>query len=103
ALKYAGASRKFLLDLQANLKVYGSDVDSMIGIAELGKQTGLSTSALRYYESRGLLEADARTPAGYRLYSERALCRAGFIQRAKALGLTLQEIERVLKESSDLD
>jgi MerR family transcriptional regulator, copper efflux regulator len=63
-------------------------------IAEASARTGFSASALRYYEQVGLVEPD-RTPAGYRLYDDRSLLRLTFIARAKALGLTLDEIAEV--------
>jgi len=67
-------------------------------ISELARQTGVTTSALRFYEARGLLKVDGRTEAGYRVFGTAAVCRVGFIQRAKALGLSLREIERLLQE-----
>ena len=60
-------------------------------IADAAARTGFSASTLRYYEQVGLVEP-ARTAAGYRAYDERALQRLAFIGRAKALGLTLDEI-----------
>src|SRR3954454_5439436 len=47
---------------------------------------------LRYYEEIGLLPPAERTPAGYRLYDDRAIERLTFIARAKELGCTLEEI-----------
>ena len=70
-------------------------------IAELARQTGLSRATLRYYEDEGLLRPVDRTPAGYRLYSQDAVQRVGFIQRAKALGLTLHEIQQLTNEPAD--
>jgi DNA-binding transcriptional MerR regulator len=61
-------------------------------IAEVAKRTGFSTPTLRYYEDIGLLPPAERTPAGYRLYDERAIERLTFIARAKQLGCTLEEI-----------
>jgi MerR family copper efflux transcriptional regulator len=81
--------------------VYGHKVNDGIRIAELAKQTGVSTSALRYYEAQGLLSVDARTEAGYRVYRSQAVGRVGFIRRAKALGLSLGEIRRLLQEPSE--
>ena len=63
-------------------------------IAEASARTGFSASALRYYEQVGLIEPQ-RTPAGYRLYDDRSLLRLTFISRAKALGLSLEEIAEV--------
>jgi predicted site-specific integrase-resolvase len=43
----------------------------MYTISQLGAPFGLSRSTLLYYHSLGLLAPSARSPAGYRLYSER--------------------------------
>jgi DNA-binding transcriptional MerR regulator len=66
-------------------------------IGELAKLVGISTSALRYYEEAGLLGPAGRTDAGYRTYGPEAVGRLEFVQRAKALGLTLQEVRRLLE------
>jgi DNA-binding transcriptional MerR regulator len=79
-----------------------SDVgDRQLRIAELARETGLSTSTLRYYEDEGLLQPVTRTEAGYRIYGDQALERVGFIQRAKALGLTLREIHQLTRDPAD--
>jgi DNA-binding transcriptional MerR regulator len=63
----------------------------ILTIADAAARTGFSASTLRYYEQVGLVEPE-RTAAGYRVYDERALMRLSFIGRAKALGLSLDEI-----------
>jgi MerR family transcriptional regulator, copper efflux regulator len=65
-------------------------------IGQLASQAGIASSALRYYETAGLLGPGERTEAGYRLYEPEALGRLQFIQRAKALGLSLGEIRRLV-------
>jgi DNA-binding transcriptional MerR regulator len=65
-------------------------------IGELAKQTGLSIKTIRYYESRGLLEQPPRTEGGYRLYGPEDVARLQFVQRAKLLGLTLEEIRELV-------
>ena len=65
-------------------------------IGELARQTGLSIKAIRYYESRGLLEQPPRTEGGYRLYGPEEVARLRFVQRAKLLGLTLEEIRELV-------
>lgn len=65
-------------------------------IGELAKRTGVSVSALRYYEQIGLLPASERRISGYRLFSEESVERVQFIRRAKALGFSLKEIRSVL-------
>src|SRR5437763_12364836 len=66
-------------------------------IGQLAAQTGLNPSALRFYETEGLLQPDARTAAGYRLYGPRAQHRLRFLKRAQSLGLTLTEIRRLIE------
>lgn len=65
-------------------------------IGQLAKHAGISTSALRYYEEAGLLHPGERTEAGYRVYGQEAIGRLQFLQRAKALGLSLREIRQLL-------
>jgi len=65
-------------------------------IGDLARRSGVTAKAIRYYEAQGLLPPPRRSPAGYRLYDEEALAHLGFVLRAKALGLSLQEIREVL-------
>jgi DNA-binding transcriptional MerR regulator len=65
-------------------------------IGELARQSGVPTTALRYYEQLGLLPEPDRTDAGYRIYDEDALERLAFIRAAQAVGLTLAEVRQVL-------
>lgn len=65
-------------------------------IGQIAERTGLSARALRLYEARGLLEPDARSDAGYRLYGAAALARLGEIGVLKRAGFTLTEIGALL-------
>lgn len=65
-------------------------------IGELARHAGLNPRTIRYYEAIGLLPAPQRTAAGYRRYDHTAVSRLGFIQRAKQLGLSLDEIHAIL-------
>jgi DNA-binding transcriptional MerR regulator len=65
-------------------------------IGELAHQTGLSIKTVRYYEQRGLLEQPPRTEGGYRLYGPEEVARLRFVQRAKLLGLPLEEIRELV-------
>jgi DNA-binding transcriptional MerR regulator len=70
---------------------------SQVKIGELARQTGLSIKTIRYYERRGLLEQPPRTEGGYRLYEPEEVARLRFVQRAKLLGLTLEEIRELVE------
>ncbi len=66
-------------------------------IGELAKRVGLRPSALRYYEEQRLLKPDGRTESGYRLYGPTAEQTLRLIQRAQRLGLSLDDIRRLLE------
>jgi MerR family redox-sensitive transcriptional activator SoxR len=68
-------------------------------ISGLAKQAGLRPSAIRYYESIGLLAPPPRRN-GQRSYDARALRRLAVIRRAQDAGFTLDEA-RVVVQSPD--
>jgi DNA-binding transcriptional MerR regulator len=65
-------------------------------IGELAAACGLTPKTIRYYEALGLLPPPRRSAAGYRLYRAADREHLRFIARAKALGLTLEEIREIL-------
>lgn len=65
-------------------------------IGELAATFGLNPKTIRYYEDIGLLPTPERTPAGYRLYGPDDRNRLGFILKARAVGLSLEEIGEIL-------
>jgi DNA-binding transcriptional MerR regulator len=66
-------------------------------IGDLSRLSGLSIKTIHYYERRGLLEQPPRTESGYRLYGPEEVARLRFVQRAKLLGLTLEEIRELVE------
>jgi DNA-binding transcriptional MerR regulator len=64
-------------------------------ISRLAERAGVHVETIRYYERRGLLAEPPRTTAGYRQYSDDHRWRLEFIQRAKQLGFTLNEISEL--------
>ena len=72
----------------------------MLTIGQLAKAVGVRTSALRYYETEGLLAANGRSDSGYRLYKPEAVERLRLIQRAQRLGFSLADI-RILLDGYD--
>ena len=69
--------------------------DRLLSIGEVGTRVGLATSAIRYYERRGLVSADARV-SGQRRYREDTVRRLVFIGMLQDAGLDLEEIDGVL-------
>lgn len=70
-------------------------------IGEAAKAAGVTTRAVRLYESRGLFPAAERTDAGYRLFSAEDVEVLAFIRRGRGLGLSLDAIAEIIRASDD--
>jgi MerR family redox-sensitive transcriptional activator SoxR len=66
-----------------------------ITIGQLAQRSGLATSALRFYESKGLIRSE-RTAGNQRRYRRAMLRRVATIRAAQAVGLSLEEIAETL-------
>lgn len=66
-------------------------------ISYVSEKTGLSVDTLRYYEKIGLLKNINRVSSGVRSYNEQDLSRIRFIQRAKTMNFSLDEIAKLLQ------
>ncbi|QPC88749.1 redox-sensitive transcriptional activator SoxR [Mesorhizobium sp. NBSH29] len=64
---------------------------TMFTIGDVARRSGIATSALRFYEERGLLISE-RARSGHRRYPRAALRRVAFIVFAQKVGLSLEEI-----------
>lgn len=69
-------------------------------IGELSKRTGVATSALRFYEEQGLIDAD-RAESGHRRYAQATIRRVSFIKIAQEVGLSLHEIADAMSSLPD--
>lgn len=69
--------------------------DQLLTIGAVAERSGVATSALRFYESKGLLSS-TRTSGGQRRYARAVLRRIAFIQVAQRVGLSLDEIKAAL-------
>jgi MerR family redox-sensitive transcriptional activator SoxR len=65
-------------------------------IGELAKRAGVATSALRFYEDRGLITSE-RTSGNQRRYPRATLRRVSLIRAAQEIGLTLGEVAVALE------
>lgn len=72
----------------------------LLTIGQLAERSGLKRSALRFYETQGLLQPAQRTEAGYRLYAPEAESQVRFIQRAQRLGFSLTDIRQLMDDQS---
>jgi len=84
-----------MLNLELRFKV-----KPVLTIGKASKSTGLSSSAIRYYERKGLLRPP-RLLNGYRLYDADAIKALFFVRQAQALGITIKEIKQLLELARD--
>jgi MerR family redox-sensitive transcriptional activator SoxR len=68
----------------------------LLTIGEVARRSGFAASAIRYYESQGLIAA-SRTSGGQRAFERGVLRRLAFIRAASNVGLTLEEIRAELE------
>lgn len=77
-------------------------------IGELARRAGVGVETVRYYQRRGIFPEPPRQHRGTREYSPEALDLLRFIRRARGLGFTIREVERLValrrakKDSKDL-
>ena len=76
-------------------KVFVMDSRDRLPMGEVSRRSGFAASALRYYESQGLIDAE-RSGGGQRTFQRSVLRRLAFIRAASNIGLTLEEIRREL-------
>ncbi|MHC6225310.1 redox-sensitive transcriptional activator SoxR [Pseudomonas sp. X10] len=68
-----------------------STLDPLVTIGWISQRSGIAASALRFYESRGLIES-VRVDSGHRRYPRSVLRRVAFIVFAQKVGLSLDEV-----------
>ncbi len=71
-----------------------------LSIGQLSERTGVAPSALRFYETKGLLGA-TRSEGGQRRYTRDTLRRVSFIRVAQQVGLSLEEIGEAMASLPD--
>jgi MerR family redox-sensitive transcriptional activator SoxR len=75
-------------------------MEFVLTIGEVAKRSGVASSALRFYEERGLI-ASERAGSGHRRYPRSTLRRIAFIVFAQRIGLSLDEIGAALAKLPD--
>lgn len=64
-------------------------------VGEVAREAGVAGSAIRFYESQGLITA-SRTGGGQRRFDHNAACRVKVARVAQRVGLSVQEIRALL-------
>ena len=68
-----------------------------IGIGQVAERTGLSVSAIRFYETQGLVQP-VRNNGGQRRYLRSDIRRLSFVLIAQQLGFSIEDIRRRLEK-----
>ena len=74
--------------------------EELLSIGQVAERTGLSVSAIRYYESEGLVKA-SRNAGRQRRFQRGELRRLSFIMIAQQMGFSLENIQQKLKSLPD--
>lgn len=65
-------------------------------IGEAARSVGLEASAIRYYETHGVIPPPERTPAGYREYGDADVELLKFVRRLRSLELPLDDVREIV-------
>lgn len=76
------------------------ELPPQLTIGEVALRCGIATSAIRFYESRGLIHS-IRTGGNQRRYPRAIIRRVAIIRAAQSVGLTLNEIADALSKLPD--
>lgn len=68
----------------------------VLSIGEMARRTGVATSALRFYESIGLIESE-RTDGNQRRFQRSMLRKVAVVKAAQRAGISLEEIGRTFE------
>jgi MerR family redox-sensitive transcriptional activator SoxR len=73
---------------------------TLLTIGQLAERAGVATSAIRFYEEKGLVRS-TRTTGNQRRYAKSTLRRVAFIRAAQQVGLRLEEVAEALSTLPD--
>jgi len=82
--------------LGAALELADARRAGFLNIGQAARRSGVSAKMIRHYESQGLVKPARRTEAGYRIYDASDVHTLQFVRRARGLGFSMREIERLL-------
>lgn len=67
-----------------------------MNISDVAKKTGLTSTAIRFYEEKGLVTPPLRSENGYRSYSQQHLDELTLLRQARQVGFNLEECRELI-------
>ncbi len=77
--------------------------EELFQVGDLAKATGKTVRAIHLYEELGLLKAHERSKGRYRLFTQEAVVRVRWISKLQSLGLSLSEIQSLVRDQEGSD
>jgi MerR family mercuric resistance operon transcriptional regulator len=74
--------------------------EAKLTIGHIARSAGVHIETVRYYQRRGLVSLPPKRVRGFRYYTPATASRVRFIKRAQSLGMSLKEVQRLLKLDS---
>jgi MerR family transcriptional regulator, mercuric resistance operon regulatory protein len=71
--------------------------EAKLTIGHIARSAGVNIETVRYYQRRGLVALPPKRARGFRYYTPATISRVRFIKRAQALGMSLKEVQRLMK------
>ena len=71
--------------------------EAKLTIGHIAQSAGVHVETVRYYQRRGLVSLPPKRVRGFRYYAPETASRVRFIKRAQALGMSLKEVQRLLR------
>ena len=87
--------RKVGLPDTGNRRGDRSDTQNLLTVGALAESVGVSPRTIKHWEDKGIIEADARSEGGFRLYEEHYVYLCHLIQDLQLFGYSLDEIKQI--------
>jgi DNA-binding transcriptional MerR regulator len=72
-----------------------SPAENLLTVGALAESVGVSARTIKHWEDKGIIEADARSEGGFRLYKEHYVYLCHLIQDLQLFGYSLDQIQQV--------
>lgn len=72
-----------------------SGAENLLTVGALAESVGVSPRTIKHWEDKGIIDADARSEGGFRLYREHYVYLCNLIQDLQLFGYSLDEIKQI--------